>query len=256
MTSPVFSIFKKDLKILLKSPVFYFLIGLSCCFWGLFFTFQVFAFVNQSFQLSTKAVQTEMNIHQNLISHYIVFIHYFLILIIAALSLRFFTEEKKLNTFSLLLSSPLNSWEIVLGKSLFGAAFLLVFLLVSSIYPLSLCLFTKIPIKLFLLAYLGVFLLLLIYMMAGLLASILTDSLVVCVVLTMIFIILLMFLGVGRELTDIRPLQEFFSFLSLNQHFDFFTKGVLNFSSIFYFLSWSFLLGFITERLVEFHRWQ
>lgn len=256
MTNPAFSIFKKDLKILLKSPMFYFLIGLSCCFWGFFFAFQVLVFVNQSFQLSTRPVHTGMNIHQDLVAGYIAFVHYFLILVIAALSLRFFTEEKKLNTFSLLLSSPVSSREIVLGKSLFGVTSLLIFLCVSAIYPLSLFFFIKIPVKLFLLAYFGVFLILCIYMTAGLLASILTDSLVVCVILTVIFTILLMLLGTGREFTEIRALREVFNFLSLNRHFDFFRKGVLNLSSVFYFLSWSFLLGFITERLVEFHRWR
>ena len=254
--SPVFSILKKDLKILLKSPVFYFLTGLCCCFWGIFFTLQIYTFINQSFQLSTQATGGGINIHQHLVANYIVFVHHFMILMIAALSLRFFTEEKKFGTFSLLLSNPVSSWEIVLAKSLFGITFLFIFLSASAVYPLSLFFFTKIPIKLFLLGYFGVFLLLCIYMMAGLLASILTDSLVVCVVLTMIFSILLIFLGIGRELTEIGSLQEIFNFLSLNQHFDLFRKGVLNLSSVFYFLSWFFLLGFITERLVEFHRWR
>ena len=256
MISPVFSILKKDLKILLKSPMFYFLTGLCCCFWGLFFTFQVYIFINKSFQLSTKTVNAGINIHQNLVADYIVFVHYFMIFIIAALSLRFFTEEKKLNTFPLLLSSPISSLEIVLAKALFGVSFLLILLSVSTIYPLSLFFFIKIPIKLFLSGYFGVFLLLCIYMMAGLLASILTDSLVTCVVLTMIFSILLILLGIGREFTEIRFLQEVFNFLSLGQHFEFFRKGILSLSSVFYFLSWSFLLGFITERLVESHRWR
>ena len=253
---PVFSILKKDLKILLKSPMFYFLTGLCCCFWGLFFTFQVYDFVSRSFQLSTQTTGRGLNIHHHLVANYIVFVHYFMVFVIAALSLRFFTEEKKLGTFSLLLSSPLSSWEIVLAKSLFGAIFLFVLLFISAVYPLSLFFFTKIPLKLLLFGYFGVFLLLCIYMMAGLLVSILTDSLVVCVILTIIFIFLFMFIGIGGEFTEIRALREIFDFLSLGRHFEFFRKGILSLSSVFYFLSWSFLLGFITERLVEFHRWR
>ncbi len=254
---PVFSILKKDLKIFLKSPIFYFLTGLCCFFWGVFFTFKVYTFVNQSFQISAGKASAGINIHQNLVADYIVFVHAFMIFIITALSLRFFAEEKKLNTFPLLLSSPIHSLEIVLAKFLFGATVLLILLSVSAVYPLSLFFFTKIPIKLFLLAYFGVFLLLCVYMTAGLLASVLTDSLVVCVVLTMIFSILLLLLpGIGLKFTEAGLLKDAFSFLSLDYHFDFFRKGVLSLSSVFYFLSLSFLLSFVTERLVEFHRWR
>ena len=236
--------------------MFYFLTGLCCCFWGLFFTLHVYNFVTQSFKLSIQMTNGGLNIHQNLVANYIVFVHYMMILVIAPLSLRFFTEEKRFGTFSLLLSSPVSSLEIVLAKSLFGVSFVFVLLLVSAVYPLSLFFFVKVPLKLFLFSYFGVFLLLCVYMMTGLLASIITESLVICVVLTIIFILLLMFMGIGGEMTDIRVLKDIFDFLSLGPHFDFFKKGVLNLSSIFYFLSLFFSLGFIAERLVEFHRWR
>ena len=256
MIIPILSLFKKDLSIMLKSPMFYLLIGLCCCFWGVFFAFQVFFFANQSLQFLNRTPGQGLNIHQHLVANYLVFIYYFLIFVIVALSLRFFTEEKKLKTFSLLLSAPISSWQIVLGKTLFGISFLFIFLLVSSIYPISLTFFTTIPIKLLLLGYFGVFLLLCISMMGGLLVSILTDSLVVCVVLTMLFSLLIQFLGAGVNLSESIYLQEVFNFLSLGRHFSFFRKGVLNISSVFYLLSWSFLMGFLTEKLVEFHRWR
>ena len=253
---PVFAIVKKDIRTLLTSPMFYFLVGLCTALWAVFFSFEVFNFVQKSYQLSAKSKESGLNIHQNLISSYVVVVHYVLIFIIAALSIRFFAEEKKLKTFPVLLTSPLKSWEIVLAKWIVGGFVLLSLLLVSSIFPLSLIFFIDVPIGLLMLSYLGVFLILCAYMSLAMLASALTESLIVCVVMSLVFTILMLLLGIGREFTDIVLIQEFFNYLSIDRHFTYFRKGLVNFSSIFYFLSWSFLFSLLTERVVEYHRWR
>lgn len=256
MMSPILAILKKDMKSLFTSPMFYLLGGLCCCLWGIFFAFTLYNFVTQSFQLSTQSGESGLSIHHNLISNYIVLVHYILVFVIAAFSLRFFTEEKKVKTFPVLLTSPMTSWQIVLAKWLVGASMIFALLLISAVFPLSLLFFIKLPMGLFFFSYFGVFIVLCVYMSAGMLASAMTESLIVCVVLSLVFNILLLLLGVGRELTDITALQELFNFLSIEQHFGYFRKGLLKVSSIIYFLSWSFFLGLITERVVEFNRWR
>lgn len=256
MMSPVIAILKKDLKSFLTSPMFYVLAGLCCCLWGLFFSFELFNFVGRSLNLSSAIKESGLNIHHELVASYIIIVHYVLVFVVAAFSLRFFAEEKKMKTFPILLASPMASWQIVLAKWLVGASLIFILLSVSAILPLSLLFFVKIPMGLFILSYFGVFILLCIYMSAALLASSITESLIVCVVLSLVFNILLLLMGVGRELTSVVSLQEFFQFLSIDQHFGYFRKGLLSFSSIFYFLSWSFIFAFTTERVIEFNRWK
>lgn len=256
MISPILAILKKDMKSLVKSPMLALLTGLCCCLWGVFFTFTLYQFVTQSFQMSATNMDAGLNIHHNLIASYIVVVHYILVFVVAAFSLRFFTEEKKLKTFPILLTSPMTSWQIVVAKWLVGASLILGLLAISAVFPLSLMFFIKIPLSLFFLSYFGVFIILCVYMSAGLLASAMTESLIVCVVLSLVFNILLLLMGVGRELTDITVLQEIFNFLSIDHHFAYFRKGLVNLSSIFYFLSWSFFLGLVTERIIEFNRWR
>jgi ABC-2 type transport system permease protein len=253
---PILAIFKKDILSFLTSSMFYTLLGLCCVLWGLFFSFEVYGFVNQSFSYSTQMKEAGINIHHHLIANYIVVVHYILIFILSALSLRFFTEEKKMNTLQLLLSSPISSLQIVVGKWLVGASLIAIILGVSALLPLSLLLYISIPLKLFFLSYIGVFVILCVYMSVGLLASSLTDSLIVCVVLTLVMSILILTLGVGKEFTDIVILKDFFNYLSFDQHFTFFRKGVFNIGSFVYFFSWIFLLGLTTERVIEFHRWR
>lgn len=256
MISPVVAILKKDMKAFLTSPMFYILSGLCCCLWGVLYSFELYGFIQKSYQLSMKSNQGGLNIYHHLISSYLVVVHYILIFIIAALSIRFFSEEKKLQTFPILLTSPIASWQIVLAKWLVGASVLFILLAISSFFPLSLLFFIDLPLGMILFGYFGVFIVLCVYMSAAMLASSTTESLIVSVVLTLVFSIFILLLGVGRQFTDSLSLQEFFSFLSFDRHFANFRQGVFSLSSVLYFLSASFVLSVITERIVEFHRWR
>ena len=93
--SPILAIIKKDFRALFGSPVFYLLAGLCCILWSLYFSFSLYTYVGQSFQLSSQSMDTGLNIHQQIISGYIVVVHYLLIFVIAALNMKFFAEEKK-----------------------------------------------------------------------------------------------------------------------------------------------------------------
>ena len=93
-------------------------------------------------------------------------------------------------------------------------------------------------------------------MSVSLLASALTESMIVSVVLSLVSCLVILLLAVGRELTDVLWLQEFFGYLSVDRHFIYFRKGVISLSAFLYFISWSALTLFVTERVVEFHRWR
>ncbi len=256
MILPLKAILKKDLKDRLTSPSFWMIIGLSSVLWALFYIFGVYSYVTQSMQLASQSENAGLNIHQHMISNYVVVLHYILVFVVSTLSVYFFTEEKKMKTFPLYLTSPLLSWQIVFAKWLSGASYIAFILFLSALLPLSILFFTSLPLGLFLYSYLGLFALLCVYMSMGLLASSLTDSTVLCVILTLVLNILLLLIGVGRELTEVTAIQEVFYFLSFDYHFSQIRMGVFNLSSLVYLVSWSFFLSLITERVIEFHRWR
>jgi len=257
MISPISAIWRKDIKGFLTQPMFYMVVGMFLVLLATLFTFQLYNFITQSFQvMANDRAASGPNIYHHLIANHIVITHYILVFVIAVLSLRFFSEEKKMKTFPLYLYSPIYSWQIVLGKWLVGATMVGVLLLISAVYPLSLAFFIELPLTLIFLGYLGLFLILCLYMSAALLASALTDSLIVCVVLALVFNLTILLLGAGREFTDLEVLQSFFSFVSIDYHFGFFKKGVLNVASFFYLLSFSFFLSLVTERIIESHKWR
>ena len=254
--SAVLAIIAKDLKIFFTRPLFYMLAGLCCILWSIFFTFGVVSFNQASFMFSAKSPNSGLNIHQKLIAEYVVIIHYLLLFIIATITMKFFAEEKKMKTFPLLLSSPVSSWQLVLAKWGGGAIVLLTLLLISALYPLSLTFFTDVPMVPLMTSYFGLFLILLVYVSVGLLASAMTDSLIVSVVLAIVFNLALQLLSLGKEYSDHYLWQEIFSFISFEQHFNIFRHGSLSLSSSFFFISLSFFFLFLSERVIEFHRWR
>ncbi|MCJ8276571.1 MAG: ABC transporter permease subunit [Bdellovibrionales bacterium] len=253
---PVLAIIKKDLKAFLLSPMFYLLAGLCALLWGAFFAFDFYNFVRQSYELRAQTQEAGLNLHQHLVAGYVVVVHYVLVFIIAALTMKFFAEEKKLKTFPLLLSSPLTSWQIVLAKLGVGALLLIILLSISAIFPLSMVFFGEVPLGLMFFSYMGAFLILMVYVSAGVLASSLTDSLIVSVVLSIVFSIGLLLLGVGQQLSSSLALKEAFRFLSLDMHFAYFRTGSLSLASLVLFLSLIGFFALLSERVIEFHRWR
>ena len=161
-----------------------------------------------------------------------------------------------MKTFSLLLTSPVSSWQLVLAKLGLGAVVTASLLGISSILPLSLGLFTDLPLSLILLGYFGTFLLLMVYVSAGVLASAMTDSLIVSVVLALVFSLAILLLGVGREFTQSVFWQEFFNYLAVDTHFSFFRSGSLSVAACLFFISFIGFFAAISERIIEFHRWR
>ena len=240
--TPILAIIKKDLKLFLTGPTFYFLSGLYCCVLGLVFYLFVASFNDSLLSHRSDGI----DLHRDLLAGYIWWVLYILVFFIAVLSLRFFTEEKKTKTFSILLASPVTSWQIVLAKWLLGVLFLLIFLLLSFIYPLSLSFFLEIPFKLLLLDYFGLFLALCVFMSIGLVVSISTRSAITCIIMTEILILLFVFLGslLTWVFGGMWFLLDFFRYFYFIKHLYPFSVGIFNLSSAFYFLSWSFLLVF------------
>jgi len=253
---PILALVKKDLRLFFSRPLIYVLSGLCCVLWSVFFTFAIVNFVQASFQMSAKAVESGLNLHQQVFGSYLVIVHYLLLFVISAITMKFFAEEKSMKTFPLLLSSPLSSWEIVGAKFIAGAVIVGALLLVSMAYPLSLLLFTDLSWGPFFTSYLGLALVLMLYMASGLLASALTDSSILAVVIAITMNLSLVLMGIGKNFFDSPLWRNVFEFISIDYQYGFFRSGALSLAACVFFLSLIGLFLFLCERVVEFHRWR
>ena len=113
-------IFKKELKGFYTSPSFYivaFLISVVLS-WTYPIQLNLFSQLLQNYMMQQNLPQSQLNIHYAVFLRHMSYLNLMLIFVVPALTMRLFAEEKKLRTFDLLLTSPVTSAQIVLGKYL------------------------------------------------------------------------------------------------------------------------------------------
>ena len=122
------AIYKRDLKALYKTPVGYVFSGtLLLLFYVLFYIFNVYT-------TQTSDISVVMG---NLI--------YWLFLPIPILTMRLVTEEYRQKTDQLLLTAPVSSFSIVLGKYLAGMVSILITVILSLAIPIIISIYGELP---------------------------------------------------------------------------------------------------------------
>ena len=156
--------------------------------------------------------------------------------VIPIMTMRVFAEERMNKTLTLLLSSPLSSTQIVLGKFLALVLFIIILVLMISTMPLALTLGTGIDWGLVFTSSFGLFLLLSSFAAAGLYLSSLTSQPIIAAVSS--FGLLLFLSGSSQSNSS-----EVFIYLSHFSHFLPFLEGIFNSSDVIYYLL--FIVGFL-----------
>lgn len=256
--SPTWVIFKKEFRGFLWSPSFLLVCALMLTVLSWIYPTQLKIFdmqlKNMMFQQGAPAQQ--MNIHYAVFLRHLSYINLILILIVPALTMRLFAEEKKMKTFDLLLTSPVTSIQIVMGKYLSALGAILVLMFLAFLYPATTAFFAKFNWVTLLVAFSGIFLVAAVYAAMNLFCSSLTESAIVAYVMAVIFNISIWFIGIGAEIADGPTSRAILEHVSLNSHLSNLVEGTVRTSSLVFFGSVIFLFGFLSERVVESHRWR
>lgn len=178
-----------------------------------------------------------------------------LIFLIPAVTMRSFSDEKKLGTLELLLTKPLSLWEIVSGK--FLGSFVLIFIAllptliyvnVNSNYSLpegSIDLGSTIG------SYFGLLFLVASYTSIGIFTSTLSENQIVAFMLS-VFLCFMFYFGFQGLSHYFSNFDSFISSLGMDFHFKSMSRGVLDTRDILYFCSITFVfLLFTVVKLKE-----
>ncbi len=177
------------------------------------------------------------------------------LLLIPMLTMRLYSEENKMGTLELLLTSPLSYFEIVFGKFFASLFVYVIMMLFSAIYLFIIISYGKIETGPVITSYLGLFLIGMAFLSIGNFTSTLTKNQVVAAVLGFGILLLFWILGWGAANTEGR-MAGFLSALSITEHFDSFSKGVLTLKDIVYYLSFTFIGLFLTKASLESTKWR
>lgn len=215
----------KETKALFTSPIAYVLIAVFLLLMG--YTFTAYLFISRTATLIQSVFQASI----------------LLLLIVPVITMRLFAEERRNGTLELLLSLPVKEIEIVLAKFLASMSVIVVMLVLTLAYPITLQIFGDPDWGPVYGGYLGLVLLGGALVAIGLAISALTSNQIVAATVALgVFLLMWMLDSLGSLLPD--PFDIFVVNLSLTAHFTPFATGAL-FLSDFGFFSTLILLGLL-----------
>ncbi|MAV79932.1 MAG: gliding motility-associated ABC transporter permease subunit GldF [Flavobacteriaceae bacterium] len=170
-----------------------------------------------------------------------------LLFLIPALCMRSFLEEKRLGTLELLLTKPLNMWQIVLGKYLAIILLLLVTLLPTLVYFFAIeelkLESTPIDWGSALTAYLGLLLVGASFVALGLLSSLVANSQASAFIIALILCFVQFYVWKGTaDLMLQKEFYRFFNGLGIFEHYLSLRQGVIALKDLVYFLGFNYIV--------------
>jgi ABC-2 type transport system permease protein len=250
----ILAIAGKELRGYFASPIAYIVIGAFAFLFGYFYYAAVAYFSRQSMQMAMGMGGT-MNINQMLITPVFINATVMMLFLLPAITMRTYAEEKRSGTIELLLTSPITDTEIILGKFLGAMGLYASMLAVTLIHVGLLFWFGNPEWKPIASAYLGLLLMGGCFISVGLLISSLTKNQIVAGVVT--FAVFLMLWVINWIGVFVGPTaQAILSHLSITDHFDDFSRGVIDTKHLVYYISFISLGLFLTAKSVDSERWR
>lgn len=252
------TIYKKELKGFFFNPTYWvicFLISLVFS-WVYPIQLNLFSQLLTNYVMQQGVPQNQLNIHYGVFLRQLSYLNLLLIFIVPALTMKLFAEEKKMRTFDLLLTSPVTSLEIVLGKYLAALSAVGGLIILGLLYPMATATLAKINWAPLMIAFFGLFLVGAVYAAMSLFCSSLTENSIVAYVGSVIFNVSIWFIGVGAEVVDGERARKIFEHISLSSHLSALVEGTVRTNGLIFFASLIVLFCFLAERVVESSRWR
>ena len=176
---------------------------------------------------------------------------------VPVLTMRILSEERRNRTDQLIMTAPVSTWQIVLGKYLALVGVFAIPVCLMAVSPLILSMFGEVDYPSCYVALLGFFLYGLVSLAIGLFVSSLTESVVIAAVVSFVLLFLgFMMSSIANAIfSEGSVIATVLSAYDLIGPLDDLSNGSLNLVSILYYASLTFLFLFLTVESIEKRRW-
>lgn len=232
----IWVIYKREIKAYFLSPMAYVLLGFFLLLSGYFFS---------TFVLSTQYAMMGPILGNMLMAF---------MFISPILTMRLLAEEMKTGTDQLLMTSPITTTDIVIGKFLAAITVYLLGLVITFLYPIYLKLYASPDMGPIFTGYLGMLLAGGAFISVGLFASSLTENQMIAGVIGFALLLIFWIINwLGDAFQGVA--KQIVQSISLLQRMDSFQKGILSVNDIVFFLSFIVFFVFVSIMVVDKRRW-
>jgi ABC-2 type transport system permease protein len=244
----------KELRSYFASPIAFIIIGLFALLFGWFFYVYLHVFVEQSQRMAMMG-GGNVNVNEQMIRGVLQNAAVIILFVMPMITMRTYSEEKRSGTIELLLTSPLTDFEIIVGKFLGAMGLFCAMLMVTMIDLAILFRLGNPEWRPVAAGYLGLLLMGGCFISVGLLISSLTKNQIVAGMIT--FGVFLMLWVINWIASFMGPTaQQVLNYLSITDHLDDFTKGIIDTKHLVYYVSFITFGLFLTARSVDTERWR
>jgi len=174
---------------------------------------------------------------------------------VPAVTMRLLSEEKRSGTIEVLLTLPVKDYEIILGKFLAGLILIVVAVILTLVYSLTLSGLGDLDSGSVAAGYIGLIFLGASYLSIGVFTSSLTQNQIVAFITSFVIIFALFMLD---KVLIFMPgfLVSFFEYLSVDYHFSNISRGVIDSRDVIYYLSIISFFLFLAVKALESRKWR
>ncbi|SNY99662.1 gliding motility-associated ABC transporter permease subunit GldF [Flagellimonas pacifica] len=243
----MFAIFKREVRSFFTSPIGYLIVGL-------------FLLLNGLFLWVFKGDYNVFDYGFADLGNLFLLAPWIFIFLVPAITMKSFSEERKVGTLELLLIKPISIWKLVLGKFC-GALFLCVIAVIPTIiYVFAISSLGMVEGNfdsgIMIGSYFGLFFLIAAYTSIGVFASTISDNQIISFIIG-ILICFLMFNGFDA-ISSLFPngeTQQFVQSMGAKAHFDSIASGIVDTRDLIFFVSVSLFFLYLTfQRLKQLPR--
>jgi gliding motility-associated transport system permease protein len=258
----VLAIFEKEIKSYFVSPIAYVVLTVFLIIAGYFFYNILTIFMERSMFAAMQSQQfggppPSIDVPALVSRNFFGVLSTVILFMLPMVTMASFADEKRRGTIELLMTSPVTNLQVICGKFLGALVFFLIMLLPTMLYQIFILIYSS-PRMAFgpiFSGYLGLLLLGGALISLGVFISTLTENQIVAASVTFGAFLILWVIDLSAR-SGGTTLQEILSYLSILNHFEDFSKGVIDTSSVVIYASFIFLGLFLTFRSIESLRWR
>ena len=193
--------------------------------------------------------------YSNDVSTYFTIMLFILMIALPVLTMKLFSEERKLKTEQLLLTSPVSIGGMVAAK--FFAAFTVYFgaVLCCSLAYITLFMYSDPQGGIILGNIIAITLVGAAFIAIGMFVSALTENQLAAAIGTFFILFVMLCIGMLNSVIPWYPVRFVLSWFSILSRYNNFTNGFFDFAALFYFISVCFVFLFVTCRIYERRRY-
>lgn len=222
----MFSIYKKELQSFFYTPFAYIVTALFMFLFTYMFNIALG-------DLSKPMLQfTFPEIFYNVV--------FYFIFLIPILTMRTFPDERKFGTEVLLMTSPINVWQMIIGKYLANLTVFIFMIAGASVFPIYTAMHGTVIMSQLVCAYIGFFAWGAMFIAIGMLVSSFTESSIIAAVLGEIVMFMFLFIDNFSQtdfIAQYPKLQSFLYAFAAQPRFAYFSQGFIRLSDLVFFLS-------------------